>query len=123
VDPKLHQVLAEEIPRIGRLKNVEAANEAVYRLIERYLQEQRDQIEVADLDMAAIICFTAVDALTHAAVLRRPDLLSSKRAEVFVNGVTERVTKYLKKPSSVPPKNRRRSARGPTQKTGPEQLE
>ena len=97
VNPKLHQVLAEEVPRIGRLKNVEAINHNVYQLVEGYLDAHRDEINVADLDIAAFICFTAVDALTHAAVLRRPDMLTNERAEIFVNGVTNLVVRYLKK--------------------------
>lgn len=43
-----------------------------YELIRGYLDADRDEIDVADLDVAAFICVTAVEALTYAAVLRRP---------------------------------------------------
>ncbi|MGC1965467.1 MAG: TetR/AcrR family transcriptional regulator, partial [Candidatus Acidiferrales bacterium] len=69
VNPKLHRVLAEEVPRIGRLENVEAINRGVFALIRGYLDAHRDEIDVADLDLAAFILVTAVEALTHAAVL------------------------------------------------------
>src|SRR4030095_14274327 len=37
VNPKLHRVLAEQVPRIGRLENIEAINQDVYALIRGYL--------------------------------------------------------------------------------------
>jgi AcrR family transcriptional regulator len=104
VNPKLHRVLAEEVPRIGRLKNVESANQAVYELIGQYLKAHRDEIDVLNLDLAAFICFTAVDALTHTAVLRRPDMLTNENAEMFMNGVTDLVVRYLRNPRPAPKK-------------------
>jgi len=97
IHPKLHRVLAEEVPRIGRLENIEAINQEVYVLIRDYLDAHRDEIDVADLDVAVFICVTAVDALTHAAVLRRPETLTDKRADVFVGEVTDLVVRYLRK--------------------------
>jgi hypothetical protein len=47
---------------------------------------------------------TAVDALTHAAVLRRPDILTDEKAEKFVDEVTDLVVRYLQNPD---PKLRR----------------
>jgi AcrR family transcriptional regulator len=97
VNPRLHRVLAEQVPRIGRLENVEAINQEVYALIRGYLDAHRDEIGAADLDLAAFICVTAVDALTHAAVLRRTDILSGEKAERFVDEVTDLVVRYLRK--------------------------
>jgi AcrR family transcriptional regulator len=97
VNPKLHRVLAEQVPRIGRLENVEAINQDVYALIRGYLDAHRDEVDVADLDVTAFICVTAVEALTHAAVLRRPDILTDEKAEKFVDEVTDLVVRYLQK--------------------------
>ncbi|HEX3104599.1 MAG TPA: TetR/AcrR family transcriptional regulator [Terriglobales bacterium] len=96
VNPKLHRVLAEEVPRIGRLENVDAINEDVYELIRGYLEAHRAEIHVADLDVAAFICVTAVDALTHAAVLRRPEILTDEKAAMFVVAVTDLVVRFLR---------------------------
>ena len=96
VNPKLHRVLAEQIPRIGRLENVEAINRDVYALIRGYLDAHREEIDVADLDIAAFICVTAVEALTHTAVLHRPDMLTDEKAERFVDEVTDLVVRYLR---------------------------
>src|SRR5215472_9698774 len=97
VNPKLHRVLAEQVPRIGRLENVEAINQHVFALIRGYLDDHRDEISVSDLDLAAFICVTAVDALTHAAVLRRPEILTAEKAERFVDEVKDLVFRYLQK--------------------------
>lgn len=97
VNPKLHRVLAEQVPRIGRLENVEAIHQDIYAFIQAYLEAHRDEIDVADLDVAAFICVTAVDALTHAAVLRRPDILIDEKAEKFLDEVTNLVIRYLQK--------------------------
>jgi len=97
VNPKLHRVLAEQIPRIGRLQNVEAINRDVHALIRGYLDAHRDEIDVADLDLAAFICVTTVETLTHTAVLHRPDILTNEKAEKFVDEVTDLVVRYLQK--------------------------
>lgn len=97
VNPKLHRVLAEQIPRIGRLESVEAIDQEVLAIIRGYLDAHRDEIDVADIDVAAFICVTAVEALTHAAVLRRPDILSDENADEFVDEVTDLVVRYLRK--------------------------
>jgi AcrR family transcriptional regulator len=96
VNPKLHGVLAEQIPRIGRLENVEAINREAYALVRGYLEAHRDEIDVADPDVAAFVCVTAVEALTHAAVLRRPDILTDEKARRFVDDVTRLVVRYLR---------------------------
>jgi AcrR family transcriptional regulator len=97
VNPKLHRVLAEQIPRIGRLESVEAIDQDVHSLVRGYFDAHRNEIDVADLDVAAFICVTAVEALTHAAVLRRPDILTDEKAEKFVDEVTDLVVRYLRK--------------------------
>jgi AcrR family transcriptional regulator len=96
VNPKLHGVLAEQIPRVGRLENIEANVRDGYTLVRGYLEAHRDEIDVADLDLAAFVVVTVVEALTHAAVLRRPDILADKKARQFVDDVTRLVVRYLR---------------------------
>ncbi|MGH7924190.1 MAG: TetR family transcriptional regulator [Candidatus Binatus sp.] len=96
VNPKLHGVLAEQIPRIGRLENIDAIGREAYALVRGYLEAHRDEIDVADPDVAAFVCVTVVEALTHAAVLHRPDLLSDEKARRFVDDVTRLVVRYLR---------------------------
>ena len=96
VNPKLHGVLAEQIPRVGRLENIEANVRDGYTLVRGYLEAHRDEIDVEDLDLAAFVVVTVVEALTHAAVLRRPDILADEKARQFVDDVTRLVVRYLR---------------------------
>jgi AcrR family transcriptional regulator len=97
VNPRLHRVLAEEIPRLGRLESVETINLEAHSLIRGYLDIHRNEIASTDLDLAAFICVTVVEALTHAAVLHRPDILTDEKAETFLDEVTDLVVRYLRK--------------------------
>jgi AcrR family transcriptional regulator len=96
VNPKLHGVLAEQIPHVGRLQKIEAMQQEGYALVRGYLEAHRDELAVADLDLAAFVLVTVVEALTHAAVLRRPDILSDVKAGRFVEDVTRLVVRYLR---------------------------
>jgi hypothetical protein len=48
-------------------------------LVRGYLEVHRDELDVADPDPAAFVCVTAVEALTHAAVVRRPESSPTKK--------------------------------------------
>ena len=76
VNRKLHRVLAEQTPRTGRLENIEAIDREAYALVRTYLEAHRNELGVGDLDVAAFICVTVVEAVTHAAVVRRPEILT-----------------------------------------------
>jgi len=95
LDPKLHRVLAEQIPRTGRLEKVAAFNREYYSLFKTYLEGHRREIGVADLDLAAYVCVTSIEALTHTAVLHRSEMLSGGGAQKLVNEATRLITRYL----------------------------
>lgn len=97
VNPVLHRVLAEQIPSVGRFESIGAIDRNVYALLRGYLEAHRDEIGVADLDVAAFICVTVVEALTHTAVLHRPEILVGEKAGRFVDDVTRLVVRYLRK--------------------------
>ena len=97
VDPRLHRVLVEQVPRVGRLENIRAIDREAYALIRAYLEAHRDELRVADLDVASFVCVATVEALTHAAVVNRPEVLSDKSG-VFADEVTRLVVGYLRGP-------------------------
>ncbi len=97
VNPELHRVLAEQIPRVGRLESIAAIDRNVHALLRGYLEAHRDEIGVADLDVAAFVCVTVVEALTHTAVLHRPEILAGDKAARFVDDVTGLIVRYLRK--------------------------
>lgn len=96
VNPKLHRVLTEQVPRVGRLENIQAVGRETYALVRAYLEAHREELTVTDTDLAAFICVTTVEALTHAAVVDRPDAISDVEADKFVDEVTLVILRYLK---------------------------
>jgi AcrR family transcriptional regulator len=96
INPRLHRVLAEQIPRTGRLRNVEAFNRENYALFRAYLADHRAEIRAVDLDLAAFVCVTSIEALTHTAVLHRPEMLSEDASEGLVDEATRLIVRYLR---------------------------
>lgn len=93
VDPKLHRVLVEQIPRVGSMEHIEKIDQEALALIRAYLEAHRDELGVEDLDLAAFLAVGTVEAMTHIAVLRRPELLSDDR---FIDEVANLVVRYLR---------------------------
>ena len=96
IDPRLHRVLAEQIPRTGRLEKVATFNREYYALVKDYLANHRDEMRAVDLDLAAFVCVTSIEALTHTAVLHRPDVLSDDAVETLVDEAARLVIRYLR---------------------------
>jgi AcrR family transcriptional regulator len=94
LDAKLHRVLAEQIPRVGKLERAETFNRANYALFRAYLESHRAEIRPTDLELAASICVTSIEALTHTAVLHH-DVVSDKATEALVAEATRLVVGYL----------------------------
>jgi len=80
VDPKLHKVLVEQVPRVGRLERIHEIETRALALAALFLERYRDEVR-ADLDheLAPFVVVATVEALTHAAVLYRPDTLADER--------------------------------------------
>jgi len=95
VDPELHRVLAEQTPRTGALENMEAFNSEAYGLFRTYLERHRDELRAVDLGLAAFVCATSIEALTHTAVLHRPEVLSNEAVGTLVDEATRLVVRYL----------------------------
>jgi AcrR family transcriptional regulator len=95
IDPKLHRVLAEQIPRTGRLENVEAFNREAHALFRAYLEGHSDELRMVDLGLAAFVCVTSIEALTHNAVLHRSEMLSDQAVGTLVDEATRLVVGYL----------------------------
>jgi AcrR family transcriptional regulator len=96
VDPKLHRVLAEQIPRTGRLEKIAVFNRRYYDLFRGYLEDHRDELRAVDLELAAFVCVTSIEALSHTAVLHRPEILSQEAAATLVDEATRLVMRYLR---------------------------
>jgi AcrR family transcriptional regulator len=96
VDPKLHRVLAEQIPRVGKLEKLVTFNRENYVLFRRYLESHLDELRVDDLELASFVCVTSIEALTHNAVLHHSKMLSGETLEALIDEGARLVTGYLK---------------------------
>ena len=96
VDPKLHRVLAEQIPRVGKLEKLETVSRENYTLFRTYLERHRDELRIDDLELASFVCVTSIEALTHNAVLHYPKVFSDETMEALIDEGARLVTGYLK---------------------------
>jgi len=94
LDPRLHRVLAEQIPRTGRLATVDGFNREYFTLFKDYLDRHKARLRAVDLEMAAFVCVTSIEALTHTAVLHH--MLSDDRVAILVDEATRLVMRYLR---------------------------
>src|SRR5262249_62069930 len=69
IHPRLHKILHEQVPRVGKLARAMRANEDITREIERYLRAHRDELHPAiDPAVAATVIGTVMDAIPHNSV-------------------------------------------------------
>jgi AcrR family transcriptional regulator len=94
-DPKLHRVLAEQMPRTGKLGNVDVFDPENYALFKRYLQSRRAEIRAVDLDLAAFVCVTSIESLTHTAVLHHSETFPEEAMQKLVDEATRLIVRYL----------------------------
>lgn len=94
VDPELHHVIMEHLPKERQLPQILAVNEQAEALVKLFLLGHVDKLATQNIDMAAFIVVNTVEALTHASVIERPDLLGT---EELVDEVTRLIANYLLK--------------------------
>jgi AcrR family transcriptional regulator len=95
-DPELHHVLSEQTPRTGALAGVEAFNRGYHDLFKAYLEHHGDELRPIDLDLAAFVCVTSIEAITHTAVLHRPQFLTDAAAEALADEAVRLILGYLR---------------------------
>lgn len=95
VDPKLHRVLAEEVPRVGGLKEVGTFSREYYALFEQYLGSRHGAVRALDVRLAAFVCMTTIEALTHNAVLHHADMVADEAMDALVEEATRLIVGYL----------------------------
>lgn len=59
------------------------------------LEDHSDEIRAVDLDVAAFVCVTSIEALAHTAVLYRSEIHADEVLEALVDEGTRLVTRYL----------------------------
>jgi AcrR family transcriptional regulator len=91
VDPKLHKVLVEQVPRVAGMERISDVEREMTGLVRVFLEAHRSEIIVTDLELSSFIVVGIVESLTHAAVLTRPEVLG----EAFIREVAAVIVRYL----------------------------
>ena len=92
VDPKLHRVVMEQVPRVGALKRLTELDEHALLLIRAFLESRRAEIRPKNLKLAAFLLSSLVEAVTHGAVLLHPEYLVDLE---LVDETTAVICRYL----------------------------
>ena len=100
VNPKLHKVLHEQVPRVGRLNRLNEIESRVGARIRAYFEAKRDELRTPDLELAVFVCVYTVEGLTHAAVLEHPEYLQDDKLAREITSVLLRYV--MKNPPSEP---------------------
>jgi len=92
IDPKLHRVLTEQVPRVGRLAKLREGDEICHRMVAGLLAARKDELAIADVDLAAFLLVSTIESVVHRAALLYPDRLEDPR---LIDEATLLVTRYL----------------------------
>ncbi len=92
-DPRLHRMLSEQVPRVGRFGHMlETLEVHAAGTVRAYLETRKGELRVADLDTATFVIVHAVEAVTNASVISRPKGIAIER---FIDETTAMVIAYL----------------------------
>jgi AcrR family transcriptional regulator len=92
LNPHLHQVLSEEIPRSERLGQMQQTEQRILTLLRQYLSRWSDQIVPQNLDMTIFMVSRTVETLCHAAVIEPTHFVSDPD---FEQQVSQMLLAYL----------------------------
>jgi len=92
VDPALHRVLIEQVPRVGRLARLEELGRATRELVANILTARKRELAIRDPDLSAFLLVSAVEGIFQRAVVFHPERLQDPQ---LLEEVTSLVTRYL----------------------------
>ena len=93
VDPDLHRVFVEELPRIATFERIHQLERETLALVRAYIEVRLPDLKKQrNLDTVAFVIVHAVEAVTHGVVLFRPELLEDP---TFVDEIVRLVVRYV----------------------------
>jgi AcrR family transcriptional regulator len=98
IEPELHRVFVEQLPRVGAFADIETNLNEGLVLAEAYLRAHAAEVQPQNHALSAFMLVYTVEALTHAAVLSRPDWLATPE---FVSEISALVLGYLRPPAAA----------------------
>lgn len=98
IEPDLHRVFFEQLPRIGDFARLEAVLDENIALVQAYLEAHAADVLPQNHALSAFILVSTVETLTHRAVISRPRKHGA--AEVIAE-ITRLVHAYLLPPKAA----------------------
>jgi AcrR family transcriptional regulator len=92
VDPQLHHVLCQEVPKIGELQKVYGFEQHLADICRRYLFLVGDRIRLTDVDRAVFLLVNAVPGVVRAAIQADPEGTNDAR---LAEELTDMIVRYL----------------------------
>lgn len=92
LDPKLHRVFVEQVPRIGELPAIFDVNQQLAVAITAVLESRPEKLRPKNLDLASYVLVNTVLAVTHAVLVERPENLEDGS---LVEELTDLAVAYL----------------------------
>ena len=92
VDAELHQVLTEQVPRVGRMARIRELDAICHRMIAGVLEARKAELAIRDPELSAFVLVAAIESIAHRAALFSPDRLRDPR---LIDEACSLVTRYL----------------------------
>lgn len=92
VDRELHQVLTEQVPRVGRMARLREVDAICHRMVAGVLAARQDELAIRDPALSAFVLVAAIEAIAHRSALFDPERLEDPR---LVDEACALVTRYL----------------------------
>ena len=92
VEPELHRVFAEQLPRVGDFEKFEASIDEGIALVQAYLEAHQQEIVPQDHALSAFVLVNTVETLAHRAVISRE---RRKNTAELIDEVTRLVNGFL----------------------------
>jgi len=92
IQPKLHRVLLEQVPRIGALRRLHELHSQYEPIITAWLEAHAEMVSVESASTAAFVLIAAVEGVLTRTMLQRPAWLE---AGVLKRHITRLVLGYL----------------------------
>jgi AcrR family transcriptional regulator len=92
VDAELHQVLTEQVPRVGRMARIRELDAICHRMVTGVLEARQAELAIRDPGLSAFVLVAAIESIAHRAALFSPERLRDPR---LIDEACALVTRYL----------------------------
>ena len=92
VDPQLHHVLCQEVPKIGELTKVYGFEQHLAEICRRHLFAVSERIRLTDVDRAVFLLVNAMPGVIRAAIQADPQAGTTAR---LADELTDMIVRYL----------------------------